>query len=77
MMVVVFEKCKSKPEVIGGNTPVKQEGADNTAPVNDKKAQEKVEKERLQKILTDAGVEFAKNSGVKKLQELVDGLPKD
>ena len=63
----VIEGSK-KPEL-----KVEKKVADTDA--GDKKVIEKAEKLRLQGILDEAGVTYAKTLGSKKLQALVDSIP--
>lgn len=70
MNVIVEKGRKSQGDVMEDVEVAETEGT----PYVPASANEKAE---LQKVLTDAGVEFSKQLGVKKLQELVDGLPKE
>ena len=70
MNVIVEKGRKSQGDVMEDVEVAETEGT----PYVPASANEKAE---LQKVLTDAGVEFSPQLGVKKLQALVDGLPKE
>jgi len=77
-MTVVFEVGRSKPQKVANGEEIKSEPKTSLASKEDsEKAIAKAEKIRLQEILKDNEIEFHPKLGVKKLQELVDGIEVD
>ena len=75
-MNIKFEKGREHDmDVIEDAVKPKEVAKVIKADAGDKKAIEKAEKIRLQGILDDAGVAYAKTIGSKKLQILVDAIP--